>query len=201
VRAEGAKGQQLQVTMTPPPWPVAAAVAAVIATACQPGPGARDDREPAPPPQEQHAQTPATVPATDDAMRDDSAAADSLSLRVVAPAEVSTGELVPMMLHVRNITDRPLDLYLRGRVIAFDLVVTDAAGAEVWRRLAGEVIPAILRIETLAPGGVLELRDTWDQRGRGGAPVPPGSYSIRGELLTEDGLLASPAAPLRIGAD
>ena len=69
----------------------------------------------------------------------------------------------------------------------------------MWRRLQDEAIPAILRIEVLKPGAVLELEDTWDQRGNGGAPVPADEYRIRGEILTEFEPLVTASEALRIG--
>jgi hypothetical protein len=68
----------------------------------------------------------------------------------------------------------------------------------VWRRLAGEVIPAVVQLRTLAPGEVLELRAEWDGRPARGAPAP-GDYWVRGLLLTDGPEpLATPAAGLRI---
>jgi len=103
------------------------------------------------------------------------------------------------VLRVENPADRPLDLYLRGRAIEFDVVAAADDGRVVWRKLEGQVIPAILRLETLAPGGVLELRTEWDQRTNDGRRVPAGSYTIRGLLLTDSETpLASPPTRLRI---
>lgn len=126
---------------------------------------------------------------------------DSLRLWLDAPAEVRAGEPVPITLRAENITERSLDLYLTGRTIAFDLTVTDEDGAVVWRRLEDEVIPAILRLETLEPGETLELEDTWEQRSNDGEPVAPGAYTVRGEILTEEEPLVTPEAPLRIAGD
>lgn len=124
--------------------------------------------------------------------------ADSLRLRVEAPARVAAGEPVRLTLRASNTTERALTLYLTGRSIAFDLIVEDTSGSVIWRRLEGEVVQAILRLETLPPGEALVLEHAWDQRNAGGERVPPGAYSVRGELLTEDGPLTSSAAPLRI---
>lgn len=101
-------------------------------------------------------------------------------------------------LRAENVSGESLDLYLQGRTIAFDVVVTDADGSVVWRRLEGEVIPAILRIETLEPGATLELEAHWDQRSNIGQPVAPGRYTVHGEFLTEGDPLVTPAAPLWI---
>lgn len=126
---------------------------------------------------------------------------DSLSLALTLPKGVGAGQSVAITLVVENVTDRSLDLYLRGRTIAFDLIVTAPDGAVVWRRLEGDVIPAILRIETLPPGGRLELSDEWDQRTNAGRPVASGEYLVRGELLTEAEPLVSPTGRLRVGGE
>ena len=123
---------------------------------------------------------------------------DSLRLSLVIPTQVRSGERVPITLRAENIGARPLELYLRGRTIAFDVVVTREGGEVVWRRLEGEVIPAILRLEVLAPGQVLELRAEWDQRTNDGVPVGGGSYVVRGLLLTDAEPWETPPATLRI---
>jgi hypothetical protein len=126
------------------------------------------------------------------------APSDSLSLALMLPEKVVAGQNVAITLVVENVTDRALELYLRGRTIAFDLIVTAPDGAVVWRRLEDEVIPAIVRIETLPPGGRLELRGDWDQRTNAGLPVPSGEYQVRGELLTEQAPLLSASRRLHV---
>lgn len=125
-------------------------------------------------------------------------ASDSLRLDTRVPERVSAGEPVPVVVRAENVSGAALDLYLQGRTIAFDVVVTDEGGRVVWRRLEGEVVPAILRIETLEPGAALELEARWDQRSDAGESVAPGLYTVHGELLTEGDPLVTPAARLRI---
>lgn len=106
-----------------------------------------------------------------------------------------------MTLRARNTGGSPLELYLRGRAIAFDILVAREDGAVVWQRLRGQTIPAILRVETLASGQVLELRDVWDQRDNAGQRVAPGRYTVRGMLPTDEPEpLSTPPAPLHITA-
>ncbi len=112
-------------------------------------------------------------------------ASDSLGFELVVPAEVRVGEPVPITLRLTNASDRPLELHLLGRTIAFDISVARESGPEVWRRLEGAVIPGILRVEVLAPGQTLELRDVWRQRTGAGEPVGPGTYTVQGILPTE----------------
>jgi hypothetical protein len=124
---------------------------------------------------------------------------DSPTVTLKVPREVRARDSVPMTVHVANATSQPLTLYLRGRPIAFDLVVTGADGTVVWRRLEGAMISMVLQVRTLSPGEALELRDVWPQTTRAGAPVPPGKYTVRGEVLTDKPRpLATPPAPLRI---
>lgn len=123
---------------------------------------------------------------------------DSLRLGLSVPEQVRAGEPVQITIRVENVSDRSLDLHLRGRTIAFDLIVADEEGDVVWRRLEDAVIPAILRLKTLDVGESLELEDTWDQRLNTGEPVAPGAYAVHGELLTEDEPLVTPSGTLRI---
>lgn len=120
---------------------------------------------------------------------------DSLRLTLDVPAAVSAGEPVPVALRLANVSDRALELHLVGREIAFDIVVERQGGGAVWRRLAHTTVQGILQIRTLAPREVLELRDAWRQRDDRGRAVPPGIYTVRGEVPTED-----PRNPLRTGA-
>lgn len=109
----------------------------------------------------------------------------SLRLSIDVPAEVHVGEPVPITLRLENVGARPLDLYLRGRTIAFDVLVTRDDGRAAWRRLTGEIVPAIVQHVPLKGGEVLELRTEWDQRGNDGKPVGPGLYSAQGFLPTD----------------
>jgi intracellular proteinase inhibitor BsuPI len=125
--------------------------------------------------------------------------ADSPTVSLEVPSEVTVGAPIPITLRVTNSTNRPLALYLRGRPAAFDLVVAKTDGTIVWRRLAGAVITMVLQVRTLAPGETLEFRDTWKQTTKAGVPVRPGDYVVTGELPTDGPRpLVTPSAPLRI---
>lgn len=117
---------------------------------------------------------------------------DAIRLTFDVPARVSGGDAVTFVLGVENGGDTRADLYLVGRTIAFDVVVETAAGRPVWRRLAGEVVQAVLRLETLPPGGRLEFQAEWDGRGADGQATVPGEYVAWGELLTDGAPLLSP---------
>lgn len=122
---------------------------------------------------------------------------DSLRISLDLPREVPAGQPVPIVLRLENTSSRPLDLYLRGRTIAFDIFVTRPDGEVVWQRLKDEIIPAIVRLEVLQPGEVLELKDDWHQRDNSGRPAGPGNYLVRGAILTEGPPLETAPAPLR----
>jgi hypothetical protein len=93
--------------------------------------------------------------------------------------------VIPIVLRLENKGAAPLQLYLRGRAIAFDIVIRDAAGEVVWRRLEGETIPAIIQFKLLRGGEVLELPHEWDQRTNRRELVEPGYYTAQGTLLTD----------------
>jgi hypothetical protein len=159
--------------------------------ACQPA-TERPANQPATQPPPPEAAVSAPPPATP---------SDSVRLHLDVPGQVRVSDRIPIAVRVENVTDRTLDLYLTGRPLAWDVIVTDATGAVVWRRLEGEIIATALRIETLAPGAALELDDAWDQRTKDGAAVAAGTYSVRAEILTETQPLVTPARELRIVDD
>jgi hypothetical protein len=127
------------------------------------------------------------------------ASRDSLRLTLELPAEAAGGEEIPITFRVANVSGAPLDLYLQGREITFDVIVADAAGDTVWNRLHERIVPAILRLETLAADASLELTHTWDQRSNDGTRVAPGNYRVHAALLTETRPLVTDTARLRIG--
>ena len=120
-----------------------------------------------------------------------------LTLRI--PERVRAGIVVPIIMLVENTSAKPLELYVRGREMTCDFVVRAPGGDIVWRRLEGEVIPAILRLEVLLPAQPIAFRDSWDQVGYSGDLVAPGVYSVTGAVLTdESSTLESAAITLRI---
>ncbi|HET8622900.1 MAG TPA: BsuPI-related putative proteinase inhibitor [Gemmatimonadales bacterium] len=125
--------------------------------------------------------------------------ADSPKVELAVPREARAGMPVPMTLRVTNTSDRPLELYLRGRPIAFDLAVRQSDGPLVWRKLAGAMIAMVLQLKTLAPGETLELKDVWRQQTTDGSQAKPGDYTVTGSLLTDSqASLDSPPVPLHI---
>lgn len=134
--------------------------------------------------------------------REEAGSVDGPRLSLQVPTPVRAGDPVPIGLRLVNEGGKPLTLELRGRPIAFDIAVEDAEGDQVWRRLEGRTVSAILQVRNLAPGDSLELRETWDQRGDDGTPVGPGTYTVRGSLPTVSrGRLEAPPVELRILPD
>jgi hypothetical protein len=123
--------------------------------------------------------------------------ADSLLLDLNVPPEVRAGEPLLVTMRVRNPASRAVDLALHGRSPTLDVIITRPNGDTVWHRLAGEVLPAILSLRTLAPGEQLEMSTRWDQRTPQG-PAAPGEYVVRGLLLTDGAPLATGPARFRI---
>lgn len=126
-------------------------------------------------------------------------AQEGAGVTLEVPPEVSVGEPVPIRILIRNETPSPMDLYLRGREPTFDIAVSDSTGAQVWRRLEGEVIQAIVQIRTVAPQETIELTDTWNQRSQRGDPVAAGRYTISATVLTDSpGGIVSNATTLTV---
>jgi hypothetical protein len=123
---------------------------------------------------------------------------ESLRLELLLPSRVSAGAPVPIRLRAQNVARDPLDVYLRGSTITWDVVIERAAGEVVWRRLEGEILPAILQVRALAPGELVEVQTVWDQRTKLGEAVGPGEYVLHGLLLVESEPLRTPPASLEI---
>lgn len=122
-----------------------------------------------------------------------------VTLALDLPAEAVRGEAIDVVLRVRNDTPRTVELGLRGRDPTFDVVVANASGRIVWRRLEGAALLAILQLRALAPGEELVLRARWDGRTRDGALAPPGDYAVQALLHTDEALpLSTSPSPLRV---
>jgi hypothetical protein len=123
----------------------------------------------------------------------------SMTLQIVLRDTVRSGEAVPITLRLTNTSRKPATVYLQGRPVAFDIIVSRHDGEVVWRRLEGAVVPAVLQVRTLGPGEVLEFNDSWSQRNNQGKPVRPGEYLVAGVLPTDPPAeLRTKTVPLRI---
>jgi hypothetical protein len=111
----------------------------------------------------------------------------ALVAEVRTPSAVSSGQPVSLRLVVRNTSNRPVWLEIGDSTYAFNLIVAESDGVEVWNRLQSMrngPIPAILKTYAIAPGDSVQFQDTWDQQADHGRQVAPGTYSVRGALNT-----------------
>ncbi len=115
-----------------------------------------------------------------------------LRIWLTAPESARAGSTFSIAIIVKNVGEAVLDLYLRGRDIAYDILVKDATGQVVWRRLQDEIIPGVIQLRALAPGEVLELSHEWNQRTRAGNLVEPGQYMVEGLVLTDGPIPLAP---------
>jgi hypothetical protein len=144
------------------------AIVALAATACDAasrGQRADDSRPPSATPVSEHWPT--------------------VELTLVVAERAKLGEPLPIAIRAENRGPATVEMYLRGRTVAFDILVTDSRDTPVWRRLEDEIIPAIVQLRTLAPGEAFELGTVWNQRTAEGRQAPAGDYFVRGFLLTD----------------
>jgi Intracellular proteinase inhibitor len=123
---------------------------------------------------------------------------DSMRVELVVPPKVAPGAPVPIAIRIGNTADRPIELHLQGRTTTFDLTVR-RGDSLVWRRLEGAATTAILQLRMLAPGEVLELKDTWLQQDNAGRSVGPGEYGVSGTVPTDGAPFRAGPVPLTIG--
>jgi hypothetical protein len=121
---------------------------------------------------------------------------NSVALRLLLPSRAVLGEPVPIVLRLTNTTEQPLTLALRGRPIAYDIIIAREDGTVVWRRLEGEVVTAILAVRELGPAESLEFEATWDGHDRSGKTAPSGRYLVTGVVPTDqpEGLRTQPTS-------
>lgn len=137
-------------------------------------------------------------PAADDPLSHAESTRMGIVLQLSLPGESRVDEPVPLVLRLTNTTALPLELGLQGRTIVFDVIVTGPNDSEIWSRLHGQSLSAILQLRVLQPGEVLELSARWDQRDNSGHPVPPGTYRVQGVLPTEARVMRSEPKSLLI---
>jgi hypothetical protein len=89
------------------------------------------------------------------------------------------GLKMPLKMTLRNRSDQPVSLKLKGRP-AYDFVVTQAGGHEIWRWSDSTLIEDVIDQKTLQPREELELVAEWNQQNREGELVTPGRYGIQG---------------------
>ena len=92
--------------------------------------------------------------------------------------QVAYGETVRMKLTLRNVSDKPVDLFYGEG--SGNFVVTTPDGGEVWYWTCGKAFTTQLLITTLEPGDVLDFTGEWEQVNYQGEAVPPGVYTVHG---------------------
>jgi hypothetical protein len=121
-----------------------------------------------------------------DASRAQQVGIQDMTVELELPDTVQLGEEVPITLRVTNAATEPVELWMTGDPVAFDLFVTRLDGTEVWRRLYGEVVADILQQRLLQPGEAIEFSEQWEQRDNHGSPIAPGTYFVLGVVPAED---------------
>lgn len=106
------------------------------------------------------------------------------------PARARIREVVPLIIRVVNTSSTPVQLYFTGREITVDLLILDDQGLSL-RKLDGQPLQAILRLETLGAGDTLTVRDAWhfERAGR---------YSVTAMLLGEAAPYIAPARVIEV---
>lgn len=121
-----------------------------------------------------------------------------LKVRLEAPEFAPWRGRIEYSVVVENEGESTIDAHLQGREPVHDLTVTGKGGEVVWRRLAGEIVQGILRIDTLAPRESLRFAGEWDQRDSAGHYVEPGFYTLQATVPTDTGPLISQDCLLQI---
>ena len=87
----------------------------------------------------------------------------------------SKGEPVPLTITVA--ASEPITLYYRTTQ-RYEIVISDAAGKEVWRWSKDKAFGEVLEQVSLQASQTLSFDEPWDQRGNDGQPVPTGNYTV-----------------------
>lgn len=117
---------------------------------------------------------------------------DSLELKLELPREADSGSPMAAVLRVRNLTDRSIDLYLRGRTFTVDVIAQRTNGDTLWRRLEGEIIPAMIHHQRLVPRRSIVIPVAWTWT------LGADEYQLQALLLTEGEPLRSNRVSLRL---
>jgi hypothetical protein len=115
---------------------------------------------------------------------DGESASHSLALELDAPTAARLGERVPLRLSLKNLGDHPVQVALGGRP-AYDFVIAQPDGTEVWRWSHGQFVQQILQLITVRPGEAVDFTEAWPQLDNAGRAVPAGAYVVRGLLNVE----------------
>ncbi|MGH2584572.1 MAG: BsuPI-related putative proteinase inhibitor [Dehalococcoidia bacterium] len=105
----------------------------------------------------------------------------------------ATGEQISFEMALRNRSGQQQTLtFLGGQ--DFDIVVTGANGAEVWRWSTGRAFTQQLRNVTFGPGEERRFSATWDQRTDAGQQAPAGGYQAVATTATSESIQSNAVA-------
>ena len=109
-------------------------------------------------------------------------------------ATVAPGQRVPVALTLLNDGDEPLSLTFRSSC-QVDLVV-ESGGVTIWSLMSRSLCADVITPVTLQPRQAVVYDLAWDQSRDDGKPPQPGTYTLRGILLTSERPRSSPATLL-----
>lgn len=103
-----------------------------------------------------------------------------LAASIEVSPQVGSGDAVAITLRVTNRSDDTARLETHAAnadLAAFNPIVRDDNGVEVWRRYTNPLLD-IAVVRAIAPGESIEYRVTWDQLSSAGTRVAAGRYSV-----------------------
>jgi hypothetical protein len=110
----------------------------------------------------------------------------------LSSSTVDLGQRIPVTLTLLNDGDEPLHLGFSSSC-QVDLVIESAAGAEVWSLMSRTLCLAAITSFTLQPSQSVQYELSWDQTRNDGSRPRPGTYTVRGILLTSSRPQSAPA--------
>jgi hypothetical protein len=128
-----------------------------------------------------------------------SGTAGPVAIDLSVPGDVRRGEAVPIKVRIVNRSAESVEVYLRGRTITVDVVVTAEGGQQIWSSIGDDVVPGIIQFRRFAPREAIDTTLTWHQMTSEGTPAPSGDYLVQALLLTDEPEpLRSSAVRLRV---
>lgn len=130
---------------------------------------------------------------------------ESIVVWLFAPADVRSGEPVPMRVELENASRDMLVVQLGGHPPRADFVVTTPTGNEVWSFYRNSVPLGGVGSTALDVGERLVIPFEWRQEANSTAPpgplgprVAPGQYFLHARVRFARGDVETPKRPLRI---
>lgn len=122
-----------------------------------------------------------------------------VSLTVVAPAQIHSGEPTSVTLQLRNTLSRDIEFSHGGDSdrIYFNIVVRRTGGEVVWSRVPGQNMLAVAHTRTLRANEEIKLSDTWNGADSLGRIAVPGDYILQAIVYSHPTSLIV-ESPLRV---